>query len=284
MSEYSRQTVVDQLFDHVLPLVPELADRLEEGIDVLDAGCGAGLALIALARRFPASRFTGSDLCADALAIGRKSAAGLDNIRFEVCDLTAFDEPDGFDFITSFDAIHDQKDPQGLVHGIYRSLRPGGIYLVQDIGGSAHLENNLDFPFAAFLYTASCLHCTPVSLGQGGEGLGTRRAGKRPRRLEGSGLRHPEAQPVSRHDPMNVGSSTEGGLSRQVGIAGAGCPARNAASLNFTGDSTVGNANKEVGPATSAPAGRQSVARRRCLFEKIDISTISVHFCDRAIV
>jgi hypothetical protein len=173
MSEDSRQTVVDQLFDHVLPLVPELADRLEEGIDVLDAGCGAGLALIALARRFPASRFTGYDLCADALAIGRKSAAGLDNIRFEVRDLTAFDEPDGFDFITSFDAIHDQKDPQGLVHGIYRSLRPGGIYLVQDIGGSAHLENNLDFPFAAFLYTASCLHCTPVSLGQGGEGLGT---------------------------------------------------------------------------------------------------------------
>ena len=43
---------------------------------------------------------------------------------------------------------------------------------MQDIGGSRHLENNLDNPFAPLLYAISSMHCTPVSIGQGGPGLG----------------------------------------------------------------------------------------------------------------
>ena len=37
----------------------------------------------------------------------------------------------------------------------------------------ARLENNLEFPMAPLLYAISCAHCTPISLGQGGDGLGT---------------------------------------------------------------------------------------------------------------
>jgi len=47
------------------------------------------------------------------------------------------------------------------------------MYLMQDIGASANLEENLDLPFATLLYRSSTIHCTPVSFGQGGEGLGT---------------------------------------------------------------------------------------------------------------
>lgn len=204
MSEDSDQTVVAQLFDHILPLAPGLTERLEEGIDVLDAGCGAGLALVEMARRFPASRFTGYDLCEDALAVGRRAASGLSNVRFAAKDLTGFDENDRYDLITSFDAIHDQKDPQGLLNGIYGALRSGGVYLVQDIGGSASLENNLDFPFAAFLYTASCLHCTPVSLAQGGEGLGTMWGWETAERMLRNAGFDNERRHVFEHDPMNV--------------------------------------------------------------------------------
>ena len=50
MAEDSEQTVVAALFSHILPLVPGLEARLEAGIDVLDAGCGAGRVLLALAR------------------------------------------------------------------------------------------------------------------------------------------------------------------------------------------------------------------------------------------
>ena len=206
MAEDSGQTVVDRLFDAILPLAPELPARLVTGIDVLDAGCGVGRALVAMAERFPNSRFTGYDLCADAIAGARQAAkaAGLGNLRFEQRDLTGFDEVARYDFVTTFDAVHDQKDPAGLVKGLYRALRPGGIYLMQDIGGSAKLENNLDFPMAAFLYTASCMHCMAVSLGQGGAGLGTMWGWETAEAmLRDAGFGKPERHTFE-HDPLNV--------------------------------------------------------------------------------
>jgi len=174
MAEESAQTAVLPLFDAILPLVPGMPGRLEHGIDVLDAGCGSGRVLLAMAAKFPRSRFVGYDLCPEALEAGRREAGrlGLANIRFEARDLTAYDEPGAFDFVTTFDAVHDQKDPAGLLRGLARALRPGGAYLMQDIGGSSHLERNLDHPLGTFLYTISCMHCMAVSLGQGGAGLG----------------------------------------------------------------------------------------------------------------
>jgi SAM-dependent methyltransferase len=206
MAEDSAMTVRDALFDHILPLVDGIEARLEAGIEVMDAGCGQGAALIALAERYPRSRFTGYDL--EAEAIDRASATarhvGLGNVRFERRDLTGYEERDRFDLITSFDALHDQKDPAGLIRGLRTALRPGGVYLVQDIGGSARLEANLDFPMAPLLYAISCVHCTPISLGQGGEGLGTMWGWETAEAM----LRDAGFADVTRHvllhDPMNV--------------------------------------------------------------------------------
>ncbi|MES2696461.1 MAG: methyltransferase domain-containing protein, partial [Verrucomicrobiota bacterium] len=72
MAEDSGQTIVAALFDHVLPLVPGLVGELERGIDVLDLGCGRGIALAALARRFPKSRFLGIDFSEDAIGWARE--------------------------------------------------------------------------------------------------------------------------------------------------------------------------------------------------------------------
>lgn len=98
----------------------------------------------------------------------------------------------------------DQKDPQGLLRSLHRALRAGGVYLMQDIGGSAHLENNLGFPMASLLYAISCVHCTPISLGQGGAGLGTMWGWETAQRM----LREAGFDTVERHvlphDPMNV--------------------------------------------------------------------------------
>jgi len=206
MAEDSGQTVVAQLFDVVLPLAGDIVARLEAGIDVMDAGCGRGAALLALASRFPKSRFVGYDLGADAIAYAntQAKAAGLANVRFMVRDLAGYDERERFDFVTTFDAVHDQKDPQGLIRGLFGALRPGGIYLMQDVGGSARLENNLDFPMAAFLYAVSCLHCTPVSLGQGGAGLGTMWGWETAEAmLQEAGFTDVRRN-VLPHDPMNV--------------------------------------------------------------------------------
>ncbi len=177
MAEDSGETVLPALRDHILPLVPGLIDRLEQGIDVLDVGCGRGRALILMAGWFPKSRFVGYDLSAEAVGWARAEAErqGLANLRFVERDLTAFDreaEAGGFDLVTTFDAVHDQADPEAVVRGIRRSLRDDGVYLAQDIKGSSEVHNNRDHPIGTLLYTVSCLHCMTVSLAQGGRGLG----------------------------------------------------------------------------------------------------------------
>lgn len=175
MAEDSGQTVVAALTEHILPLVPGLTRQLEQGIDVLDVGCGAGRAMLRLAEAFPASRFTGVDLCPDAFAETQVAAArrGLANLSFRAQDLSQVSSLGRYDLITAFDAVHDQKDPQGLLDLVFDSLAKDGVFLMQDIGGSRDLVTNIANPFAPLLYTISLMHCTPISIGQGGPGLGT---------------------------------------------------------------------------------------------------------------
>ncbi|HVF01464.1 MAG TPA: methyltransferase domain-containing protein [Rubrobacteraceae bacterium] len=174
MAEDSGQTVLPALKDHILPLVEGLTERLENGIDVLDVGCGSGRALNLMARTFPNSHFVGYDLSEEAIARARAEAEeqGTTNARFEVKDAAKLDEKARYDLITTFDAVHDQADPAAVLKGIANTLKGDGVYLMQDIASSSHHHNNLDHPIGPFLYTISCMHCMTVSLAQGGAGLG----------------------------------------------------------------------------------------------------------------
>ena len=174
MAESSHTTLEATLLTRTLPLVPGLVDRLDAGIDVLDMGCGEGVAIRMMAQRFPRSRFVGVDIAAEAIETARTEAeaAGLSNARFEAQDAATFSAPAAFDFITAFDAIHDQAAPRRVLRAIREALRPDGVFLMVDIAASSHLEGNLDNPLAPFLFTVSTMHCMTVSLAQGGEGLG----------------------------------------------------------------------------------------------------------------
>jgi 2-polyprenyl-3-methyl-5-hydroxy-6-metoxy-1,4-benzoquinol methylase len=177
MAEESGQSVLSSLESHILPLIPGLTDRLAQGVRMLDLGCGQGRILKRLATLYPQSRFVGKDLSRDAIDYARQEAsrAGLNNIEFAAVDLSDFDqtaEPESFDFITTFDAIHDQAKPLNVLKGIYRTLKPEGVYLMQDISGTSHVHKDIEHPIGTFLYTISCMHCMTVSLAQGGEGLG----------------------------------------------------------------------------------------------------------------
>lgn len=59
-----------------------------------------------------------------------------------------------------------------LLKSMRRTLKPDGVYLMQDIHGHSHVDGNLDHSIGTLLYTISCMHCLTVSLAQGGEGLG----------------------------------------------------------------------------------------------------------------
>lgn len=175
MAEESFQTVVAALEDHILPLVDGLIESLDRGITAADVGCGRGLALMKMAARFPASRFVGFDFSPDAIrwAADEAHRRGLQNIQFEVRDAARLGEQARFDVVFTFDAIHDQVDPHGMLAGIHAALRDGGLLLAQDIRASSHVEKNLDHPVAPFLYTISTMHCMTVSLAHDGCGLGT---------------------------------------------------------------------------------------------------------------
>ena len=163
------------LLDVILPLVPDLPERLREGIDVADVGCGSGHALNLMAEAFPASRFVGFDLSEAGLATGTAEATskGLTNVRFERRDAATIDGSQQFDFVTTFDAVHDQARPDLVLGGIARSVRPGGTYLCVDVTASSTLSDNLEHPLGPFLYGVSTMHCMTVSLADGGMGLGT---------------------------------------------------------------------------------------------------------------
>jgi 2-polyprenyl-3-methyl-5-hydroxy-6-metoxy-1,4-benzoquinol methylase len=209
MAEESAQTVLSVLFSHILPLVPGMAERLEEGASLLDLGCGRGRALVLLGERFPASSFVGYDLSGDAIAFASAQAAerGLENVRFEQRDLSTFDldaEPESFDFVTTFDAVHDQARPLAMLRGIRRALRSDGVYLMQDIQGSSHVHENIDHPGAPLLYMISCMHCMTVSLAQGGDGLGAMWGEQKARELLAEAGFSSVDVHLLEHDPFNA--------------------------------------------------------------------------------
>lgn len=209
MAEESAQTVLSVLFSHILPLVPGMTERLEEGASLLDLGCGRGRALVTLAERFPASTFEGYDLSAEAIAYAVAQAAerGLENVSFDVRDLSTFDvdaDPAAFAYVTTFDAVHDQARPLALLGGIRRTLEPDGVYLMQDIQGSSNVHENIGHPGGPLLYMISCMHCMTVSLAQGGEGLGAMWGEQKARELLAeAGFGSVEVH-VLEHDPFNA--------------------------------------------------------------------------------
>lgn len=174
MAEISGAIFDATLVDVTLPLVPGAIDGLERGIRVADVGCGSGHAINLMARKFPNSTFVGLDFSESALEVGRAEAEawGLTNASFRVEDAAKSTGAEVFDLITTFDAVHDQADPQGMVDGIFRSLAPGGSWLCIDVQASSHVGENINHPLGTFLYSVSCSHCMTVSLAYDGEGLG----------------------------------------------------------------------------------------------------------------
>jgi SAM-dependent methyltransferase len=175
MDAEGRMRYDQMLVDVYLPTVPGLVERLTAGANVADVGCGTGHCVNLMAKAFPASRFTGYDIAADAIEAGRAEAAamGLTNARFEVLDVTRLPSDPPFDAIFAFDSIHDQVDPATVLRKAHEALRPDGVFVMLDIRASSNLEENLGHPLAPMLYAVSTLHCMTVSLAHGGAGLGT---------------------------------------------------------------------------------------------------------------
>ncbi|WKZ56394.1 MAG: class I SAM-dependent methyltransferase [Bdellovibrionota bacterium] len=174
MADDSGQSVLPALFEHILPLAPQIEATLTAGGSALDVGCGRAKALMLMAERFPRSTFTGYEISPEVIEWANAEAArrGLDNIRVLHQDAATIKDDRRFDVIFTFDAIHDQADPAKVLKNIQRALKDDGVYLMQDIDTHSEVGENLAHPIGTLIYTISCMHCMTVSLAQGGAGLG----------------------------------------------------------------------------------------------------------------
>lgn len=103
----------------------------ERARDVLDLGCGTGLELEALFRRFPRARVVGIDLAEDMLAKLRERCAGFD---VQTLCMSYFDygfTPAQFDAVISVMSLHHFTPAQklDLYKKAHSALRPAGLFL-----------------------------------------------------------------------------------------------------------------------------------------------------------
>jgi 2-polyprenyl-3-methyl-5-hydroxy-6-metoxy-1,4-benzoquinol methylase len=172
LAPWSRLALVPK----ILPALEGVTDRLRRGARVADVGCGAGVALIAIAEAFPESTFEGFDVSLHAIARARAklAEAGLSNAAFYVAEAADLPSSVPYDLILTLDCIHDMPRPERAIAAIRRAIAADGTWLIKDIRSSLTWRDNLANPMLAMMYGQSVATCMSSALSEpGGAGLGT---------------------------------------------------------------------------------------------------------------
>ncbi|MEV4740998.1 methyltransferase domain-containing protein [Streptomyces sp. NPDC049555] len=176
MEHMSATWLEQQLTEQWIPAVPGLLPALEQGGAVADIGCGGGLALIRLARRFPACRLTGYDLHEPNVRRAREAvreADLADRVTVAAADAaTALADAGPLRLVTLFDVLHDAAAPEDLLRTVRSALEPDGVLLVLESPAADDPADNAG-PQATVLYATSTLYCLPTALADGAPGHGT---------------------------------------------------------------------------------------------------------------
>ncbi|MGH3827221.1 MAG: class I SAM-dependent methyltransferase [Pseudonocardiaceae bacterium] len=119
------------------PLVDVIANQMPfllgenplDGWRILDAGCGTGHTLVALALRYPKAYFVGLDACQRSLDIARRLAEhhGADNVELVQGGIPDLDLPTKFDFITCYGVLPIMSDPRAGLRWLSERLADEGL-------------------------------------------------------------------------------------------------------------------------------------------------------------
>ena len=172
LGPWTRQALVPR----ILPALDGVEEKLRAGVKAADVGCGSGVALLAMADAFPASEFHGYDPSSIAIERTRAKARaqGLSNVELHVAGGEDLPADGSFDFLLTFDCLHDMTRPADVIASIRRALRPEGTWLIKDIRSQPRFEDNLGHPMLAMLYGFSVSACMSSALSEPeGAGLGT---------------------------------------------------------------------------------------------------------------
>jgi arsenite methyltransferase len=121
--------------------------RVERGMHILDLGCGTGTATLEVAARLEGGgRVVGLDLSERMLEQAKQKLAelGYTNVEFVLQRASDLKYDEYFDYVLSTNAFHHFEDKQEVFARVYRSLRPGGVFVVQDICDDFVLMRSLD--------------------------------------------------------------------------------------------------------------------------------------------
>lgn len=161
----------------VLPLLEGVTEKLENGALVADIGCGAGGLALLVGKEFPNSTVHGFDISQFALerANERRDMEGVMNVQFLDPREHPIAKDQSYDFICTFDCIHDMTHPQEMMNVIADALSPDGTWLLVDIKALDTLKENVSKnPMASLLYGISVLSCMSSAMSEPeGAGLGT---------------------------------------------------------------------------------------------------------------
>ncbi|MBS1827624.1 MAG: methyltransferase domain-containing protein [Acidobacteria bacterium] len=183
VEKFFRTSYVANLTTQWIPALDGVAEKLERGIDVADIACGHGASTVLMAQAYPNSRFVGFDYheASIAAARDRAKAAGVENrVRFEVAPAKTF--PGVYDFVATFDALHDMGDPQGAAAHVFQSLRKDGTWMIVEPFAGDRVEDNLH-PIGRAYYAGSTMICTPCAMAQEGIALGAQAGEARLRQM-----------------------------------------------------------------------------------------------------
>ncbi|HEX3731247.1 MAG TPA: methyltransferase domain-containing protein, partial [Opitutaceae bacterium] len=105
------------------------AGYLEQGLTVLDCGCGPGSITLGIARKVAPGRVIGIDFGPSQIERANRAAqeAGLANVQFVPASCYALSFPDGtFDRVFSHALVEHLAEPAKAFSEFHRVLKPGG--------------------------------------------------------------------------------------------------------------------------------------------------------------
>lgn len=164
---FFRPNYIGNLVSDWIPALDGVEEKLRAGAKVADLGCGYGSSTIIMAREYPDSVFHGFDFHEPSVEVARERAieAGVaDRCFFETASAKGY-PGGGYDFVTSFDSLHDMGDPVGAAKHVLEGLDSDGTWMIVEPFANDRLEDNLT-PVGRIFYSASTTLCVPASKDQ----------------------------------------------------------------------------------------------------------------------
>lgn len=107
-----------------------LLKYLEEGVSVLDVGCGSGAITQGIAER--TGKVMGIDTSENLIKLAKEHYGDVPGLEFQVADIHTFDTTERYDIITAARVLQWLADPREAILKLRPFLKEGGVLAILD--------------------------------------------------------------------------------------------------------------------------------------------------------